>query len=88
MEEWKRDYKYVVIDTPPLLPVVDALVISQGVDAVILVARSEFTQRAPIARAIRLLRGTGVPYNVLANAVESRSAEYSQFYGRYETSRT
>jgi capsular exopolysaccharide synthesis family protein len=87
-EEWRRDYKYVVIDTPPLLPVVDALVISQRVDTVILVARSEFTQRASIARAIRLLRGTGVPYNVLANAVESRSAEYSQFYGRYESAKS
>ena len=84
MEEWRRDFNYVVIDTPPLLPVVDALVISRRVDSVIVVARSAFTQRASIARAIRLLKNAGVTYSVLANDVETRSQEYSQFYGRYE----
>jgi len=84
MEEWRRDYNYVVIDTPPLLPVVDALVLSRCVDSVIVVARSAFTQRASISRAIRLLKNAGVTYSVLANDVETRSQEYSQFYGRYE----
>ncbi|UWZ87065.1 polysaccharide biosynthesis tyrosine autokinase [Occallatibacter riparius] len=84
LEEWRRDFNYVVIDTPPLLPVVDALVLSRRVDSVIVVARSAFTQRASISRAIRLLKNAGVTYSVLANDVETRSQEYTQFYGRYE----
>jgi capsular exopolysaccharide synthesis family protein len=86
MEEWRRDFTHVVIDTPPLLPVVDALLLSQRVDSVIVVVRSAFTQRASISRAIQLLRSADVTsINVLANAVETCSAEYSQFYGRYDS---
>jgi capsular exopolysaccharide synthesis family protein len=84
MQQWRREFRYIVIDSPPLLPVIDAVVLSQQVDSVIVVARSAFTQRASIVRAIRLLRNAGVTYmNVLANAVETHSTEYSQLYGRY-----
>jgi polysaccharide biosynthesis transport protein len=69
-----------------LLPVVDALVLSQRVDSVILVARSGVTQRESVSRAVRLLRRAGITdINVLANAVDADSSEYSQFYGQYET---
>jgi polysaccharide biosynthesis transport protein len=86
MEEWRRGFDHVVIDTPPLLPVVDALVLSQRVDSVILVARSGVTQRESVSRAVRLLRRAGITdINVLANAVDADSSEYSQFYGQYET---
>jgi capsular exopolysaccharide synthesis family protein len=84
MQEWRREFRYIVIDTPPLLPVIDAVVLSQQVDSVIVVARSAFTKRAAIVRAIHLLRNAGVTYmNVLANAVETHSTGYSQLYGRY-----
>jgi polysaccharide biosynthesis transport protein len=84
MQEWRREFTHVVIDTPPLLPVIDAVILSQQVDSVIVVARSAFTQRTSILRAIRLLRNAGVTHiNMLANAVEASSPEYSQVYGRY-----
>jgi polysaccharide biosynthesis transport protein len=86
MEAWRREFTHVVIDTPPLLPVVDGLVLSQLVDSVVLVARSAFTQRDSLSRAVLLLRRAGVTdINVLANAVGTNSGEYSQFYGQYQT---
>jgi len=84
MQEWRREFRYVVIDTPPLLSVIDAVVLSQQVDSVVVVARSAFTQRTSILRAIALLRNAGVKHvNVLANAVKTRSTEYSRLYEQY-----
>jgi len=84
MESWRREFTYVVIDTPPILPVSDAVVLSPRVDSVIVVARSAFTQRGSISRAIRILRNAQVKnISVLVNAVDARSPEYSHFYGSY-----
>jgi capsular exopolysaccharide synthesis family protein len=84
IESWRKQFSYIVIDTPPLLPVVDALVLSPFVDSLIFVARSGFTQRASMLRAVRLLRNAGVRnLRVLVNAVDASSPEYSQYYGQY-----
>jgi polysaccharide biosynthesis transport protein len=84
IEEWRREFAYVIIDTPPLLPVSDAVVLASRVDSVIVVARSGFTQRTSIVRAIRVLRNANVKYvSVLVNGVDSRSAEYCHYYGSY-----
>jgi Mrp family chromosome partitioning ATPase len=40
-----EDSEYIIIDTPPVLPVTDASVLAPKVDGVILVARVEHTTR-------------------------------------------
>ncbi len=75
----------VVIDTPPVLPVTDAVVLSTQVDAVLLVARYGKTRRGPAAEARRRLDAVGA--NVIGyvlNAVPPReSGSYYSDY-RYE----
>lgn len=81
---WRRDFSYVVIDTPALLPVTDAVVLSPQVDIVIMVARFAYTQSQAIVRAVRLLRGVQVKnIGVLVNAMDTQSAEYSHYSGSY-----
>lgn len=46
----------VLVDSPPVLPVSDATVLSSSVDGTIVVASSNVTQRRQLARALELLR--------------------------------
>jgi polysaccharide biosynthesis transport protein len=52
-------YDLVVLDTPPVLPVADALVLSRHADATIMVVRWEKTPRTVVQDATRLLRHSG-----------------------------
>jgi capsular exopolysaccharide synthesis family protein len=48
-------YDLVVLDTPPVLPVADALVLASQVDATLMVVRWEKTARTPALDAVRML---------------------------------
>lgn len=52
----RRDYDFVVIDTPPVVATTDAAVLSPRVDGTILVIRMESTQREVTKHAAELLR--------------------------------
>ncbi len=72
----------VVIDTPPVLPVTDAVVLATQVDAVLLVARHGKTRRSSALEARRRLDTVGA--NVIGyvlNAVPAR--ETSGYYTDY-----
>jgi succinoglycan biosynthesis transport protein ExoP len=82
IQGWRAEFSYVVIDTPALLPVTDAVVVSPHVDLVIMVARFAFTQSQSVLRAIRLLRVVQVKHiSVLVNAMDPRSREYYPYRG-------
>jgi capsular exopolysaccharide synthesis family protein len=55
-EELRARYDYVVLDTPPLLPVADAMVASESADAVVFVVRAGSTTRRQVHRAVELLQ--------------------------------
>lgn len=56
VERLAEDYEYVFVDTPPVLPVTDALVVAPMVDAVILVTRLGRTTRERVGRAQASIR--------------------------------
>jgi tyrosine-protein kinase Etk/Wzc len=77
MAKWRAEYDHVIIDTPPVLPFADALVMSAFADGVILVACSEVSQIKALLRARDILARTGA--NVLGfvlNAVKRRESFY------------
>jgi capsular exopolysaccharide synthesis family protein len=49
-------YEYVFVDTPPVLPVTDALVVARMVDGVVLVTRLGRTTRERVKRALTAVR--------------------------------
>lgn len=51
----REAYDFVLIDTPPVLPVADALMLSRAADSVVLVVRSDATQRGHAQEARRRL---------------------------------
>ncbi len=75
--QWREAYDYVVIDTPPVTLVSDALVLSTCADAVLLVVRCEVTSRRAIRRACDALRRAHANIGgLLLNAVDT-----AQHYG-------
>jgi capsular exopolysaccharide synthesis family protein len=52
----RQEFDYIVMDTPPLLPVVDALVLTTIVDKIVVIVEWGRTPRASIAEAFKILR--------------------------------
>src|SRR5215469_3651011 len=61
IENWRDQFDYVLIDTPPAVPVTDAVVLSRKVDAVVVVVRFAVSSQPCIQRTIRLLRDVQAP---------------------------
>lgn len=76
---WRCEFDHVIIDTPPLLPFADALVVSAMSDGVLLVARSQVSRGKAILRARDMLAKTGVEIlGFVLNAVKG-----SEFFYEY-----
>ena len=54
-QELKFYFDYIVVDTPPVIPVSDPLLISDQTDGVLLVIRAGTTPREVVSRAVNLL---------------------------------
>jgi non-specific protein-tyrosine kinase len=78
----------VLIDSPPLLPVTDALVVSRRVDGVLVVATAGLTSRRHLARGVELLKQAEAPaIGVVLNGVGAEKGygyEYRYHYYRQE----
>ena len=74
-------FDHIVVDTPPVLIVTDATVLSSMVDGVILVAESGATARAALVRAHRVLEGAGA--NILGCVLNKLDLKYDGHYGSY-----
>jgi polysaccharide biosynthesis transport protein len=75
-------YTYVVIDSPPILSVTDAVILSHMVDAVVLVIRHGKSNKNVMRRTRDLLVRSGSPIaGLVLNAVELDSPEYYGYYG-------
>jgi succinoglycan biosynthesis transport protein ExoP len=76
----------VLIDSPPVLPVTDALVLSRRVDATLLVCAAGRTSRKDVARAVELLGQVDAPLvgAVLNGVTAGGSYGYGYQYYRKE----
>ena len=82
LEDLASRFDVVLIDTPPVLPVTDAVALATQVDAVLLVARYGSTNRGPAAEARRRLDAVGAHViGYVLNAVPSR--ETNAYYADY-----
>jgi capsular exopolysaccharide synthesis family protein len=86
LRELQARFRHIVIDSPPLLMVTDATILSTLVDGVILVVEAGLTPRKAVVRACRLLHGAGArTLGVALNKVDLRFDGYygSYYYGGY-----
>jgi polysaccharide biosynthesis transport protein len=77
----KDRYDFILIDSPPVMPVSDAVVLSTMVDGVVLVVRGDETKRHIVKAAVSQLgNGQGKILGVVLNCVDVRNAEYKDYY--------
>ncbi len=88
MDEWRAEFDFIVLDSPPVLPVTDSQLLAELADAVVLLARVGFTTKPALERAYKLLfmhrKDPARPaIGVLLNFVSRRSSAYYGYYGYY-----
>ncbi len=77
----RRDYHYIIMDTPPTLPVTDASVVASSADAAILVLKSGDTEETAAQRALEQLRRVHARIaGAVLNGVSSRHDRYYTYY--------
>jgi polysaccharide biosynthesis transport protein len=82
--ELRKRYKFIVIDTPPILAVTDAVILSVQADGVLLVVRSGKTSKEAFMRTRDLLASVkSRVLGVVLNAVDSSSPDYHYSYRYY-----
>jgi capsular exopolysaccharide synthesis family protein len=84
LERWKVEYDHVIIDTPPVLAVTDAVLMASQADVVMLVVRSAATKRNSLKRASELLRRASPRMaGTVTNALNVNSSDFEDYYGVY-----
>lgn len=74
---------YVLIDSPPVLPVSDAMALAQFADGVLLLAVANQTKQSHLAETLDRLRQVNADVvGVVVNGVPTRG-RYGSYYGRY-----
>ena len=82
--ELRKSFKFIVIDSPPIMAATDAVILSVQTDGVLLVVRSGETPKEAFTRTRDLL--ISVKCNILGvvlNAVDSSSPDYYYSYRYY-----
>jgi len=84
LESVKDRFDRVIIDSPPIVPVTDAAVLSTLVDGTVLVVRAFKTTKELARHAVRALHGIGVnKAGAVLNAVNFSKHEYKHRYYYY-----
>jgi Mrp family chromosome partitioning ATPase len=93
IKEQEEYWDYVIVDTPPVGPVADALLVADATDGILVVARNLKTSRSALQRTLDALNQTGKPIlGVVLNDYRAdplskyTSSGYYYHYGSYYTS--
>ncbi len=91
LTEWRKTYDLIVIDSPPVMAVSDAVTLASMSDSMLFMVRWGSTPRALAANAIKMLKACHAP---LAGCVMTRvdldkqttytHGEYGYYHGKYK----
>ncbi|MDR3622626.1 MAG: CpsD/CapB family tyrosine-protein kinase, partial [Paludisphaera borealis] len=80
----RQMYDLIIIDSPPVLPVPDGLIMGRWTDGAVLASRFDISRAPQVERARRQLSNAGIPVlGTVINGMKSSDA----YYGRYSYSR-
>ncbi|HEY1421896.1 MAG TPA: polysaccharide biosynthesis tyrosine autokinase [Candidatus Acidoferrum sp.] len=84
LQQLRSQYKFIVIDSPPIMAATDAVILSVLADGVLLVVRSGETPKEAFTRARDLLNSVKCNLlGVVLNAVDSSAPDYYYSYRYY-----
>ena len=78
----KLEYDYVIVDSPPVQPVSDTLILTQSSDYNLFVIRSDETRTASFMSSIKKIQNVGAKINgIIINDLDiSKDSYYSYYY--------
>ena len=80
----RQRYDLIIIDSPPVLPVPDALILGRWADGAVLAARYDISRFPQVERARRQLDNAGI---AIMGTVINGMRNADSYYGRYSYSR-
>jgi Mrp family chromosome partitioning ATPase len=84
----RQNYDYVIIDSPPLLPVSDSLAIAKLSDGVLIVVRAGITRIAQLQGVLSRIKTVGgAPIGAILNMIPEEARDYDDYGYQYEYSR-
>jgi capsular exopolysaccharide synthesis family protein len=84
LAELGERYDLIILDSPPVLPVTDPLILARIAHGVVIVARCQATTRSELQRSLSLLRqGDNNLLGVVLNEVDARREEAGYGVGYY-----
>jgi len=84
LEHLKRRYEVVVLDSPPLLPTSDALLLAPQTDGVVLMIKAGQVNRDLIQKAVDQIHHTKANLiGVVLNEVDVKREGYYKYYNKY-----
>lgn len=82
LEEMRKRYDYIIVDTPPVNPVIDGALIAKKCDGTVLVIENGVTERAQAVHAKRQLEYGGIKLlGAVLNRVGAEKKGYGYRYG-------
>ena len=84
LAELKKEFDYIFIDSPPVLYVTDAQILSAHVDGYVMIVRSGKTTKRGLMRSVKLMQTAGGnALGIVVNAINATQASYSgyAYYG-------
>jgi len=80
----KMEYDYVIVDSPPVQPVSDTLILTQASDYNLFVIRSEETRTASFMSSIKKVQNVGAKINgIVINDLDTSKDSYYSYYYSY-----
>jgi capsular exopolysaccharide synthesis family protein len=84
LRQLRNEYKFIVLDSPPIMAATDAVILSVQADGVLLVVRSGETPKEAFTRSRDLLASVNCHLlGVVLNAVDSTAPDYYYSYRYY-----
>jgi Mrp family chromosome partitioning ATPase len=81
LAEMGQQYRHIIIDSSPVLPVSDALLLASLVDGVVVVANGAATPRQQVKTACaRLEYARGKILGIVLNRIHLQSPDYYYYY--------
>jgi polysaccharide biosynthesis transport protein len=87
IDRWRKDYDYVIFDTPPIVGVSDTRLIATLVDGLVYIVSLNVAQRQTIDRAVDIISSIQTPVlGLVINRVEQEHSGYQEHYQYYQES--
>ena len=86
LDKLGEEFRYVIVDTPPILNVSDASLVASHCDGAIMVVRAEHTSKEIVKQTMKQLKNSGCKVlGTVLNRVDISNDKYKRYgyYGKY-----